>query len=216
MARGRPPAHTRDQVVDAAVALADAEGLAAVTFRRLAAGIGAGTMSLYTYVPDKDRLVDLMVDRVGGALAEPARTGDWHADLLTLLSAQRDLMLRHPWLPSALPGRRLGGATLRFLEHGLAALAPTALTGPAKMEVLALLTGFVATYVTHETAQAQAGLAAQDEQDARVAEVRAAVATGAFPHLAAVLSTAPPHPAAAPDFGRIAARMISGLVGAFG
>ncbi|MFD0521024.1 TetR/AcrR family transcriptional regulator [Paractinoplanes durhamensis] len=71
MARGRPPAHTRDQVVDAAIRLADTEGLAAVSMRRIATEIGAGAMSLYTYVPDKDRLLDLMVDRVGASMEKP-------------------------------------------------------------------------------------------------------------------------------------------------
>ncbi len=216
MARGRPPTHTREQVVDAAVALADAEGLGAVTIRRVAAEVGAGTMSLYTYVRDKDRLVDLMVDRVGGTRARLRATGDWHADLLALVSAQRDLMLRHPWLPAALPNRPLtGAAALGHLEDGLAALAPTALTATAKMEVLGLLTGFVATYVTHEIAVADAGTTPPEQQEERVAELRAAVATGAYPHLAAALA-APPDPAATPDFGRIAARMVTGLVTAFG
>src|SRR5689334_8314034 len=109
MARGRPPAHTRDQVVDAAIRVADSEGLAAVTIRRIATEIGAGAMSLYTYVPDKDRLLDLMVDRVGASMPAAPITGDWRADLLALAAAQRSLMLAHPWLPAALPNRRLTG-----------------------------------------------------------------------------------------------------------
>src|SRR3954454_16382861 len=101
MARGRPPAYTREQVVEAAIRLADAEGLAAVTMRRIATELGAGAMSLYTYVPDKDRLLDLMVDEVGGA-ARPVRiTGDWRADVVALAGSQREVMLAHPWLPAA-------------------------------------------------------------------------------------------------------------------
>jgi AcrR family transcriptional regulator len=94
--RGRPPQRTRTQVVAAAVAIADAEGLDALTMRRLAAELGAGVMSLYTYVRDKDDLVDQMVDQVSAfePTAEPV-------DLLTLVCWQRDLMLRHPWLPTA-------------------------------------------------------------------------------------------------------------------
>jgi hypothetical protein len=84
------------------------------------------------------------------------------------------------------------------------------------MEVLALLTGFVATYVTHETAQAQARGTAQEQLDDHIAELRAAVATGAFPHLAATLAAAPSGQAAVPGFERIAARMVAGLVPAFG
>jgi AcrR family transcriptional regulator len=210
VARGRPPAHTRDQVVDAAIAVADTEGLAAVTIRRIATSIGAGAMSLYTYVPDKDRLVDLMVDRVAGATSWPAVTREWRADLLALLAAQRALMLRHPWLPSALPNRRLSGTNmLAYLERGLAALAPTDLAGPAKLEILALLTGFVASYVTNELAQAQGGVTTQEQ----VELLTAAVASGAFPHLAAVLAQSAGEPAPAADFESIAVRMIGGLVG---
>ena len=210
MPRGRPPAHTRDQVVDAAIAVADTEGLAAVTMRRIATEIGAGAMSLYTYVPDKDRLVDLMVDRVGGSVPLPAATGDWRTDLLALTEMQRALMHRHPWLPSALPNRRLTGTnTLAYLEAGLAALAPTDLAGTAKLEILALLTGFVASYVTNELAQAQSGVTTAEQ----VELIGAAVATGAFPHLAAVLAASAGDPPALPDFARIATRMIGGLVG---
>jgi len=203
VARGRPPAHTRDRVVDAAIAVADAEGLGAVTIRRIATEIGAGAMSLYTYVSDKDRLVDLMVDRVSAGI-------DWPADLLGLAVAQRELMLRHPWLPGALPNRRLTGTNLlAYLERGLAALAPTKLAAPAKLEIIALLTGFVASYVTNELAQAAGGVTTAEQ----VELISAAVATGAFPHLAAALAESTGGPAVPPDFPAVAARMISGLVG---
>ena len=205
MPRGRPPQRTRDQVVAAAVAIADAEGLEALTMRRLATELGAGVMSLYTYVRDKDDLVDQMVDRISAY--EPAG----EPGLLELLRWQRELMLRHPWLPGALPNRRLtGGNTLRFLDRALAALAPTALPGGTKMEIIALLTGFVATFVSHELAQAQAGVTDPERIAAQVAELEAAVATGAYPELARVL--AENTPAAAPNFDTIAERMINGLV----
>lgn len=207
MPRGRPPQRTRTQVVAAAIAIADAEGLDALTMRRLAAELGAGVMSLYTYVRDKDDLVDQMVDQVSAfePTAQPA-------DLLALVGWQRNLMLRHPWLPAALPNRQLVGAnTLGYLERGLAALAPTGLSGPAKMEIFALLTGFVATYVSHELAQAQAGITDPERIAAHVAQLRTAVASGAYPELARVLAenaTAPP-----PTFDTIAERMIKGLLG---
>lgn len=204
MARGRPPAHTRDQVVDAAIAVADADGLAAVTMRRIATEIGAGAMSLYTYVPDKDRLLDLMVDRVGAESAAVVMTGDWRTDLVALAAAQRQLMLAHPWLPAALPNRRLTGRNvLAYLEQGLAALAPTGLDGPTKLELIALVTGFVASFVTGELA----GAAPAEEQ---VALIGQAVASGDFPHLAAALAAG--GPAREPGFERIATWMITGLV----
>ena len=206
MPRGRPPRRTRTQVVAAAVAIADAEGLDALTMRRLAADLGAGVMSLYTYVRDKDDLVDQMVDQVSAF--DPGREA---VDLLDLVRWQRDLMLRHPWLPVALPNRRLTGPNmLGYLERGLAALAPSGLPGGTKMEILALLTGFVGSYVTHELAQARAGLTDPERVAAHVAQLQTAVATGEYPELARVLAeNAPP---AAPGFDAIARRMIRGLL----
>jgi AcrR family transcriptional regulator len=204
--RGRPPKHSRTQVVAAAIAVADAEGLDALTMRRLAAELGAGVMSLYTYVRDKDDLVDQMVDQISAF--DPERDG---TDLLDLVRWQRQLMLRHPWLPTALPNRQLTGPNmLGYLERALAALAPTGLPGGTKMEILALLTGFVASYVTHELAQAQAGITDPERIAAHVEQLQAAVATGAYPELARVLTENPP--AAAPSFDAIAQRMIKGLL----
>ncbi|MFI5895841.1 TetR/AcrR family transcriptional regulator [Actinoplanes sp. NPDC051513] len=204
MTRGRPPAHTRDQVVEAAIRVADAEGLAAVTIRRIATEIGAGAMSLYTYVPDKDRLLDLMVDRAGASMPAVPISGDWRADLLALAGAQRSLMLAHPWLPAALPNRRLTGThMLGYLERGLAALAPTGLDGPTKMELIALITGFVASYVTNELA----GATPTAEQ---VTLITSAIATGGFPHLAAALAEGGER--REPSFERIASWTIAGLV----
>jgi AcrR family transcriptional regulator len=204
MARGRPPAYTRDQVVQAAIRVADAEGLAAVTMRRVATEIGAGAMSLYTYVPTRDRLLDLMVDRVGADTRPIEITGDWRADLLALAGAQRALMLAHPWLPAALPNRQLTGTnTLAYLERGLAALAPTGLDGPTKMEIIALITGFVAAYVMGEAA----GRTPTEDQVTLLAE---AVTSGDFPHLAAALSAG--GEAREPSFERIAGWTINGLV----
>ena len=204
MTRGRPPAHTVDQVVEAAVRLADAEGLAAVSMRRVGTEIGAGAMSLYTYVANRDRLLDLMVDRVGAETAAVPITGDWRADLLALAGTQRALMLAHPWLPAALPNRRLTGRNmLGYLENALAALAPTGLDGPTKMEVIALVTGLVASYVTGELA----GTAPTEEQ---VALIGAAVASGDFPHLADALSGG--GTAGDQSFERLAGWTITGLV----
>jgi len=204
MARGRPPAYTRDQVVEAAIRIADVEGLPAVTMRRVATEIGAGAMSLYTYVPTRERLLDLMVDRVGAGTRPVEITGDWRADLLALAGAQRALMLTHPWLPAALPNRQLTGTnTLAYLERGLAALAPTGLDGPTKMEIIALITGFVAAYVLGEVA----GTTPAEEQVALLAE---AVTSGDFPHLAAALSAG--GEVREPSFERLAGWTINGLV----
>ncbi|WP_433826472.1 TetR/AcrR family transcriptional regulator [Actinoplanes sp. CA-015351] len=203
MPRGRPPVHNRDQVLAAAVRLADANGLDAVTMRRVASEIGAGAMSLYTYVPDREHLIDLMVDRVAGELALPALTGDWRADVFALVGVQRAMMLKHPWLTGALTGRSVTGLNLlTYLEHGLGALEPSGLSGGTRMAVLALLTGFVASYVTAE-------LAGDSTGTEQAAQIVAAMASGDFPRLAAAFAESGGSP---PGFEQIADWVITGLV----
>ncbi|MFJ6797350.1 TetR/AcrR family transcriptional regulator [Streptomyces sp. NPDC091268] len=211
--RGRRPSFSREAITEAAVALADAEGLEAVTMRRVAAEVGAGVMSLYSYAPDKETLLELMVDHVSGELAgtHPPPSGDWRADLKTVARLQRAHMLRHPWLPAALVTRRVPGPnTLAFLEHVLAVLRPTGLDGAAKLEVFAQITAFVAGYVAHEIAQA-----AVSRSPARAAAegryLAAVAADGRHPELAEALS-APGRPLT-PDatFTRFLNRLIDGL-----
>ncbi|MEU3216326.1 TetR/AcrR family transcriptional regulator [Streptomyces sp. NPDC006971] len=210
--RGRRPSFSREAITAAAVALADAEGLEAVTMRRVAAEVGAGVMSLYSYAPDKETLLELMVDHVSGelAIAGPP-TGDWRADLKTVAHLQRAHMLRHPWLPAALTSRRVPGPnTLAFLEHALAALRPTGLDGAAKLEVFAQLTAFVAGHVGHEVAQA----AVSGSPDRAAAEMRylaAVAADGRHPELAEALSAPGRLLTAEATFTRFLDRLIDGL-----
>lgn len=210
--RGRKPAFSREAITAAAVALADAEGLEAVTMRRVASAVGAGVMSLYSYAPDKETLLELMVDHVSGELptTDPL-TGDWRTDLKAIGHLQRALMLRHPWLPAALSARRtLGPNTLAFLERALAALRPTRLDGATKLEVFAQLTGFVAAHVAHEIAQA-AVARSPEKAEAEARYLAAVAADGQHPELAEALA-APVRPLT-PDatFTRFLGRLVDGL-----
>ncbi|MFJ8045183.1 TetR/AcrR family transcriptional regulator [Kitasatospora sp. NPDC096147] len=211
---GRRPRYSREQITAAAVGLADEEGMAAVTMRAVAARLGVAVMSLYSYVPDKDTLLELMIDAVSGELEAAPPTEDWHADVRALAGAQRALMHRHPWLVAALPQRRtVGPGTLAALEHALAVLAPSGLPGAARTEVFALISGFVASHVGHELAQRRV-LESADPAAFAAAQVRyltTMAATGAYPQLAATLAE-PPAPAD-PDatFTRLLDRLLAGL-----
>ncbi|MFE2225819.1 TetR/AcrR family transcriptional regulator [Streptomyces kronopolitis] len=218
--RGRPPAHSRAAITAEAVALADAEGLPAVTMRAVAARIGAGAMSLYSYVPNKETLLELMIDQVSGDHRMPREpSGDWRADLRRLACEQRGIMRRHPWLPAALPARRtLGPRALAVLEYALAALAPAGLDARARLEVFTLLTGFVASHVSYELAQEQATVAAGRtsgellEDQAR--HLRSVATEEAYPHLAEALAAASRDPGGQDAFDRLLDRMIDGLTAA--
>jgi AcrR family transcriptional regulator len=124
-ARGPRPAYSRAQITEAAVRIADAEGLDAASMRRIAAEIGTGAMSLYRYVPSRDELLELMIDHVIGEQDLPAEpSGDWRADLTLLAEGARAMGLRHPWYTEAERGRpSLGGPNqLRLLEFGMSAV----------------------------------------------------------------------------------------------
>jgi AcrR family transcriptional regulator len=97
--RGPKPSRSVDEVVQAAIALADAEGLAALSIRRVAQALGLSAMSLYTYVPSKAELLDLMLDRVAAELQapDPVQAG-WRARLEQVARERWDMAQRHPWI----------------------------------------------------------------------------------------------------------------------
>ena len=107
-----------DRIVATAVELLDAEGVGGLTMRRLADRVGAGAMSLYWHVDNKDAVFDLALDSVleyrRPPLADEAQ--DWRAEIIHLLEDWRAVMLRHPWSASLLPRRALGPNMLGRLE----------------------------------------------------------------------------------------------------
>jgi AcrR family transcriptional regulator len=157
--RGPQPRHTRQEVVRAAIAIADADGLDAVTIRAVAGRLEAGVMSLYSYVPDKQTLVYDMVEEVSGELALPEPSGDWRADMHLLARLQRAALHRHPWMIEATSHLQpLGPAIVATLEFALGALEPTGLTAGARLETFALVNGFVTGLVRAELASQAAAV----------------------------------------------------------
>ena len=97
--RGPKPRFTVDDVAAAAIALADAEGLGALSMRRVAERLGVQAMSLYTYVPGKAELIDLMLDTVCTEVPMPDDVpGGWRARLALVARSNWELYGRHPWL----------------------------------------------------------------------------------------------------------------------
>uniref|UniRef100_A0AAU2JL05 TetR/AcrR family transcriptional regulator n=1 Tax=Streptomyces sp. NBC_00049 TaxID=2903617 RepID=A0AAU2JL05_9ACTN len=221
--RGPRPAHSRDSIAAEAVRVADAEGIEAVSMRRVATGIGAGTMSLYNYVPRKEDLYELMVDAVSGEYEFTAPTGDWRADLLALARRTRELMHRHPWLPRLLsPVYGFGPNALRYLEHSLDCLAPLEVADAEKLELIAAINGTVGAFVAGELALAerarQLPWTEEAEQRVRAEWIGSRLATGEYPRLTAALTGgAVPVTSAGggPDMGAVFDRSVSRLLGAW-
>ena len=88
---------TRADIVDIAVAVADAEGTAAVSMRRIAKDLQVGVMSLYWHVESKEELHQLMLETVQAEIEAQVPSGDWRADLAAYARNTRAAMHRHPW-----------------------------------------------------------------------------------------------------------------------
>ena len=143
--RGPKPSCSVEEVVAAAIALADAEGLEALSMRRVAETLKLSPMSLYTYVPSKAELVDLMVDHVAEEIAEPATPPDgWRAKLENLARRRWAMVQRHPWVMDAgLHRPPLGPHLLASFEATLSALDGLGLTDMQ----LGQLTSLIGDYV---------------------------------------------------------------------
>ncbi|MFJ5263012.1 TetR/AcrR family transcriptional regulator [Streptomyces sp. NPDC088387] len=193
--RGPRPAFTRADIAAAAVRLADAGGLDAVSMRHVAAELGCGTMSLYNYIPRKEDLYELMIDAIGAEHEIREPSGDWRADMLRNAHETRAIMRRHTWSPRLMSGvYGFSPNSLRYLEHCLDCLAPLDSPYGVKMELVALLNGVVTTYSANEIATVERVRAmpwSEDEENAvRIAYLGSQVATGAYPRLAAAFMEA--------------------------
>ena len=167
--RGPKPALSLEQITDAAIAVADADGLAGVSMQRVAADLGYTKMSLYRYLPGKAELVALMVERVmGEPPALPA--AEWRESLAEWTRLLMAGFVRHPWSLAATVGARpLGPHELGWMECALTALAGTPLSGSERLDAMVVLVGharMLAEQATsrHAEAQLSAAIAAVIQQ----------------------------------------------------
>jgi AcrR family transcriptional regulator len=132
---------SRDAVVAAAVAIADRDGLSAVSIRRVAGDLGIRPMSIYTHVASKDDLVDLMLDEVIAEvlLPEPLPE-DWREALRQIAHRSHAAFVAHPWTLEAFGQRpRFGPNTLRHVEQSIAAVSRTGLEPEAASIILGVV-----------------------------------------------------------------------------
>lgn len=147
--RGPKPALGLERIVDAAVALAAAEGLAAVSMSRVAAELGSSPMGLYRYVAAKDELLALMVDAALGSPPAASAPGEgWRAGLSRWAWAYHDVLRRHPWALQIPSGPAVTPNLTAWLEDGLRSLGETRLGEGEKLSVMLLLSGYVRNEAT--------------------------------------------------------------------
>jgi AcrR family transcriptional regulator len=159
-ARRRPPQRqrlSREDIVDAAIAIADAEGAEALSMRRIAQVLRSGTMSLYWHVSSKERLLDLMRDALMAEVEVPEPSGDARADLRAFAISSRKMLRRHLWLMDFVGGRPpLGPTTMLAMDHALRMLESAAESYETRLQILESVNTYVSGAVLREAQEIRA------------------------------------------------------------
>ncbi|HEX5270054.1 MAG TPA: TetR/AcrR family transcriptional regulator [Gemmataceae bacterium] len=175
--RGPRPGLSAEAIVDAAVRIADAEGLEAISMARVASELGFTTMSLYRYVASKDELLQLMFNASAfGAESIVLEGDDWRSRLRSWAVIQRDMLDLHPWItrmPMAAPPAAPN--SLHFVERALEALDGTGLTDTEQMRAIGLITSYTLSEARMANDAARA-MAAEAKAKVRAAEAKAGAA----------------------------------------
>ncbi|HEY5987085.1 MAG TPA: TetR/AcrR family transcriptional regulator [Streptosporangiaceae bacterium] len=195
----RAAALSREEIVRTAIAVADSEGADAISMRRIARELNAGTMSLYWHVTSKEELLDLMIDSIQGDLNVPNPSGDWREDLRTLAWTMRSVLHSHRWMMDFLGGRPpMGPKSLRTLERTLSCLDRLGLTPGAAMDIVMALATYIHGALLREV-QEENAQRYQEQQTAGLSEAEVSEmvetfkarlhASGRYPHLAQMIES---------------------------
>ncbi|HXS98324.1 MAG TPA: TetR/AcrR family transcriptional regulator [Candidatus Limnocylindrales bacterium] len=165
---------TREKIAAVALAIADKEGFEAVSMRRIAQELNAGTMSLYYYIKTKDDLIAAMDDALMAEALLPTLPKGWKRAIVEIARRTHALFLRHPWALTAMLSAPPGLNAMRHMEQCLEALAETSMTGAEKFTLLAMIDDFVFGHALREAAD-------RSKIDRRFAAAQ--LRSGAFPRL---------------------------------
>jgi AcrR family transcriptional regulator len=158
--RGPKPALSLQDITAAAIALADRDGLAALSMRRVAEKLGFTTMSLYRHVPGKDELVEVMRDAAIGAPPEPDPSASWRDELSSWARASMAMHHKHPWLLDVEIRRPpFGPNHLRWLDAGLRIMAKLDLDAQERLRAVLLVDAY-----TRGFARVSVGLAQEQRR----------------------------------------------------
>jgi len=196
----RPPGRARGlsqaEIVSTAIAVADAEGLDAISMRRIARELGAGAMSLYWYVGSKDELLDLMMESIEAEIEVPEPSGDWRADLRAFAHRTRAGMSRHRWVLEFISRPPTGPNDARNLERLLAMLAGLDLDARTTLGIIETVGTYVRGAVMREAQEirgereqelAEANLTAEELSAERARYRDWFEASGRYPQIARLM-----------------------------
>lgn len=186
--RGPARGLSHARIVAAAIEIADAEGLGAVTMQAVAKSLDFTTMSLYRYVSSKDELVRLMQDAALTSTETIELPGDWREALRMWAGLVRDAYRAHPWVLEIPRGQLsvLMPASVRAADIGLAALSGLNLADDEKIAAILLISQHVVSMVDLERSLAAEGMPAITPEGARV--LREVITADRFPHVAPIMA----------------------------
>jgi AcrR family transcriptional regulator len=183
----RRPRLTRDDITMTAMRIADSDGFAAVSMRRIAADLGAGTMTLYYYVATKDELLALLVDAVMDEAAIPAgepMPADWRVALTMIADRTRAALQRHQWILDITEDPVPGPKSVRHFDQTLEAVASLPITLSEKLDIVAVVVEYVFGYCLQQRLNADSR---QPELDPEmISYVSGLIESGDYPQLTAL------------------------------
>jgi AcrR family transcriptional regulator len=148
----RKPRFTRADIAEAAIRIADAEGFEAVSMRRLAAELDAGTMTLYHYVRTKDELLTLIVDAFLGEVVIPPGQRlprGWRAAITLIAERTRDALQRHPWILDITDDPNIGPNAMRHFDQAWQALSSLSASFDDKLDLITAVDEYVFGFCLH-------------------------------------------------------------------
>jgi AcrR family transcriptional regulator len=215
------PALSREQIVTEAVRLLDAEGIDALSMRRLGTRLGAAATSIYWHVASKDELVELVVDAAYGELEVPDAPdpAGWRQAVTEFAHSLRSMILRHPWMASLLPQAglaQLGPNLMRMIERMAAVLDAAGFSGREVRQAMNTVVAYALGVATTEAAWLTMLARAGESEQQWVARLYPAAeqAAQAYPRLRehyAAQRGADPHQTREEDFAYGLDRVLDGL-----
>ena len=174
------PTLNKDRIVEAAIGVADADGLGALTMRRLGQELGVEAMALYRHFPNKEAILDGIVQTIVAGLGSPSDGPDWRSMLADRARMARAVFTDHSWAIGLLEGHSMGPAAMQALDSTLGRMQDAGFAIDDAAHALWLVDSFVYGHVIQEASFMTSGRA----DEASIAAGLTEMTDGDLPHLA--------------------------------
>jgi AcrR family transcriptional regulator len=184
--RTRRPRFTHDDIARTAIKIADTEGFDALSMRRLAAELDAGTMTLYHYVRTKDEVLTLVLDALMGEVVfgpDEPMPQHWRDAMTAIAARSRASILRHPWILEITEHPALGPNSVRHFDQSLQAVASLPITLAEKFDIVTAVDEYVFGSCLWER---EGRLPDASDDTGMITYIKGLIATGEYPQLAAL------------------------------